>query len=691
MQWIKKLPTWLLIAIPPMLMILPTLGSFHYASGTEFSDVEITHYPNLLLIQQSLAHGVVPLWNPYILGGYPFDADPLSGLWYPPGWLALLMPLKFGINLVVMLHIIAGGVGMYFLLQRLGVSKIPALTVGLMFSILPKVYAHFGAGHITYLFAFSLTTWLCFAGLGKGRTSWIWQALLISGMVLADVRWLPFGLLCWLAAVFSRQQSENDKHAGQYALNAAAWLGVAAIICAGALTALFQFTGYTTRSALTEQDASALALPIVRLVTIFFPSLGVTPEWMVYAGLGIPLLAFIGICSMKVRRTLPWLLLLLISIIFSLGNQVPGFNLLASIPGLNLLRVPTRAMFAACLALLVLAGFGLEVFRSSIRSKGWILWATGFLLVGSARLTWLSIRSDFPGGILWIITPIIILVMLVLFNLRFLNRISYEFMAFTLTLFLLLDFGLVSRSSFTTQGNADDIPRQVLDQLPAYPAARIYSPDYAIGQSAGMDNRLAFAQGVHPMQLGAYVNLLAEASGVAVRGYSVVQPPLATGNPAEDNKSAIPDTEKLARLNVSHVLARNPISRENLTDIYHDGNLWVYQNASYTGFPVLMDETGNHSLVDLSLATPNRMQFNFRGEGRFVTADVNYPGWRAALDGKYVAIHTVDGVFREVDIPQGEHTLIFAYHPWLTYLGWLLGAICALILITGLREKSNAK
>ena len=86
----------------PLFLLLPALADFPYPSTQAlFSDLTISHYPNAEYLRQSLlSGGSLPLWSPGILSGYPFAANPLSGIWYPPGWLALVLPLPHAFNLL---------------------------------------------------------------------------------------------------------------------------------------------------------------------------------------------------------------------------------------------------------------------------------------------------------------------------------------------------------------------------------------------------------------------------------------------------------------------------------------------------------------------------------------------------------------------------------------------------------------
>ncbi len=153
-----------LLILLPFALLLPSMASINYPPGGSYSDLAITHLPNAEFIKQSISeYGQIPLWNPNIMSGYPFAGDPLSGLWYPPSWFALLFPLPFGLNLVLYLHIAFGSICLYFLLKKLSVSYAVALIIAVAFSLLPKTYAHYGAGHITFLFAVYLTPALLLA------------------------------------------------------------------------------------------------------------------------------------------------------------------------------------------------------------------------------------------------------------------------------------------------------------------------------------------------------------------------------------------------------------------------------------------------------------------------------------------------------------------------------------------------
>ena len=66
-----------------------------------------------------------------------------------------------------------------------------------------------------------------------------------------------------------------------------------------------------------------------------------------------------------------------------------------------------------------------------------------------------------------------------------------------------------------------------------------------------------------------------------------------------------------------------------------------------------------------------------------VVSDVNYPGWRAYVDGRPAPIYGVNGAMRGVLVPAGVHSLTMRYRPPIVYEGAalsLLGIIGAIVL-----------
>ena len=73
-------------------------------------------YPNQVFAARSVAQGVMPWWNPFVLNGMPFIADPQTGFFYPIN--QLMYRLANGmltatlLQSVVVLHYFVAMIGM---------------------------------------------------------------------------------------------------------------------------------------------------------------------------------------------------------------------------------------------------------------------------------------------------------------------------------------------------------------------------------------------------------------------------------------------------------------------------------------------------------------------------------------------------------------------------------------------------
>jgi len=73
-----------------------------------------------------------------------------------------------------------------------------------------------------------------------------------------------------------------------------------------------------------------------------------------------------------------------------------------------------------------------------------------------------------------------------------------------------------------------------------------------------------------------------------------------------------------------------------------------------------------------------------------VLADLDYPGWRATIDGGRAPILTADGVLRGVLVPPGPHCLEFRYQPRSWLAGGVVTVLAALLLPVAARRAAGA-
>ena len=77
--------------------------------------------------------------------------------------------------------------------------------------------------------------------------------------------------------------------------------------------------------------------------------------------------------------------------------------------------------------------------------------------------------------------------------------------------------------------------------------------------------------------------------------------------------------------------------------------------------------------------------------GLLVLSDLDYPGWKAEVDGREVPIERVDYALRGVALSAGSHTVAFRYEPLSWRVGWILSllglALLAAAVVVGLRAR----
>jgi hypothetical protein len=112
--------------------VLVALNAFAFRGllTSRHPDVLPFWIPTWCSLGTSLAAGHIPTWNPAVMGGIPFAADPQSG-WLSALPMALFstLPCDVAIRMFIVLQPLVAGLGLYAFLRSEGASR-PACTVG---------------------------------------------------------------------------------------------------------------------------------------------------------------------------------------------------------------------------------------------------------------------------------------------------------------------------------------------------------------------------------------------------------------------------------------------------------------------------------------------------------------------------------------------------------------------------------
>jgi hypothetical protein len=691
---------WLVLLIP-IGLYLPNLNRFAFPLLSQYSDLLITHWPNANFIHQSVfSQFQIPLWNDSILAGYPFFANPLAGLWYLPGWIANLFPTSAAFNGLFLAHIFAGGLGIYLLLRDEDFLVEYAILGALAFELMPKLWAHFAQGHISLVYAVCLTPWLLLitrrAILSKpGNYYRFLPAFLIAGIILADPRWLPYALILWFAIivhVFRSERSllrENKWYWGRFYF---IHLGLGTLMSTILILPMIQYTQLSTRSLMTLQDNLSFSLPLSKLLLALFPSPGITAEWVFYLG-GLGFIAILLILANPDARSrsFVWLSVFLFGILLAISASIPLFSQVWRIPGLSLIRVPSRALFMCGFSVCFLIPFAVK----SVVNKSGSRKTTNLILAACAAFGGLilvaSLAAGTPATLVGAIqgAASIFIFAIILFVLH--NRNYSASWVWLITGVLLLDFTAYNFRSiqFVENTIAFSSGSSFLKFFSSQTGEpyRIFTPSNSLPQQTASQAGVEMANGIDPIQLITLqeFSLFNIPGSDKSNGYSITFPPFRTGTPESDNREILLDTQKLGLLNVKYVLSAFPVENERLELVGVDKEGYIYENLDFLPRAWVQNAASppGTEILEIPVFHKNANQISLTSKqgGSLILSEIMYPGWKAWIDGQRVTLKPQAGILRSIEVPEGEHEVIFRFQPDIFWLGITITAITAIGLI----------
>ncbi len=675
------------LLVVPLLGLIPGLWGVFFPAQSSYSDLAISHLPNALWIQTSLfSMGEIPLWSRLILSGYPFSANPLSGLFYFPSWWGLLFPQPAGLYLVTAFHLFLGGMGMAKFLEEKRLPYPVAIFGGLLFQTMPRLWAHLLAGHITLVFALCWMPWLFWAvnrSIREKRRIIGLSALFWGLIALADLRMvLPVGL-AWggyvLYRVLITEHRWRDffgfwlESTGGFLLATSVWLP------------LSEYTRLSTRALMSATENLIFSFPPGHFWGLIIPDLGGSPEWVIYPGAVV--LVLLPLASWRRKENAFWWILSLIGILFALGDALPILGDLFRWLGLGVLRVPARMFLITQFSWIILGSLTVSQWvdvplQLTPFMKRIGVAVTAFLLLlafGTGVLTGEWIPRLWAGGISFLLAYVWIRV---LGSKAFSSRQSARFFwgIPLLCNLLVIAFGAKILPAREVLSQNAEVARWLTTQKQEVGNFRTYSPSYSLPQQTAALFGIELADGVDPLILASYQQFMEKATGVPSRGYSVTLPPFETGEPTLDNRLYQPDFSRLALLGVKYILSEFDLMGAESNLVTTIGSTRIYQNPYFVGMVWL--EQGEKTIpVSEVRYSANTLEIQRVGEGRLVFAELVYPGWRAFVDGKPAEIIPAYGILRSVQVPAGTHQVRLEYHPQKVYWGTLVSGLSWGVLV----------
>ena len=583
-------------------------GFLPYTPGTLFSDAVTSHLPAAQFLRQSvLEDRAFPVWRETIMAGQPFAANPLNKTAYPLQWLALLFPPEIHLDVMILLHLLIAGMGMWWLTKSSRIRDASCALASLSYVLAPRMIGHLGAGHLDLVYALAWFPWLlgaCRALLVSG-SGWFRSVLLVplfgALILLADVRLSLFAFL--LAGAYVLYESLRQKRA-QTLLRFLPAVVLVGLLTLSLILPLLVWQPYLSRAGLTPQEAGVFSLSPAQFLGMVFPPRTGNIETLTYLGLPVLVLAIIGAVT---ARQWFWTIAVGVAALYALGINAPLWSTLVQVfPPLLMFRVPSRAWFVVALVVPLLAGYGLDWMMTSLEGRQFrrgILFALAGTVAAIISGIFLIMSVPAINGLCVLIGGAGIGILCLLALMR---RLRGQKLALAVMLITFLDLSLMGRGWLEWRTQEVWLPPQqvqLTERLTELNAYRIYSPTYSLQQQVAEEYHLRLFGGVDPFQLKFINTAIEQGGGVQASGYSVVMPPLqGSNNPVEANREAVPDTAALGRWGVTHVVAAYEMDVPNLRLVEEiapmqasETSTYIYENTDsaltrdFEGIPAWVD------------------------------------------------------------------------------------------------------
>jgi hypothetical protein len=359
----------LLTAATALLFNLHLLVTSDYflGSGTDIVSLE---YPLHAFASKWLSQGVIPLWNPTLFGGVPFQAG-VHGYFYPGFLTGIFLDTGWDIKLSILVHLmLAAAGGAWFARSRCSHFG-SRYFLGIVFSLSAFMTLHLYAGHRVLCATAALLPWAMGAvdRVIQKKIAALPTAVVIFGLVMLSGHYqmiFIFGLGSFLYLLLDAWLNQERPTRFFTVLRPAfVLLGLAA---AGVLIAAVQMAPMITNVASSQRSgddaafAASFSASPSSLITYLFPSFfgnrvdtpftGDFAYWesVGYIGIVPLLLVWTGFFVLPFRKILPSAAVIFVALILAMGSHTPLFDLyLTAVPGADLFRSPGR--FALLVAL----------------------------------------------------------------------------------------------------------------------------------------------------------------------------------------------------------------------------------------------------------------------------------------------------------------------------------------------------
>lgn len=607
-------------------------------------------------------YGEIPLWNPYMLTGFPHAGDLINHFWNPVATIPVI--LWGGINgmkVSVFLSLLVAAYGQWFLAHTFGARGMFRLWAGLLFGLCGGLALLWRLGWYELLVGAAWFPW-CFALVWRAlhRRDWLSVALAAASIYMVLTTgggYYPFYLgvsliTLTLVALYWHKPEARGRQFGRAVAVALLGAGLAAVYLTPLVDGI-RLTGRDAPPDVNQVDSQPIPYALFNYVvsdeawfTTVALNRGSGYSWH-YIG-GLPLLALAATSWLFARfrwrrRTILTLLaLLLVLLLWHANRYMPVRWLYDTFPYLLTFRFPQRLLIIAASPLIVLAAVTLQGLLVRLRrgQRGY-----------AVRVS--SANSGKGGGL-----PIV--------------------MALNVAAALLLLVSLTNVYQVNKRFAMHPSPRlaaarDVLGWLRLHDPGTYY---ISLGHASPYWNYVPFAYELEMPVINFRYN----------RRVLSMDAQLADGSPFRATPKYI-------------ITGQSEGQPPDTVLVETRGSVSIWQRPDALPFAFTTDDPAGAITADTVEPQtgrndgPNRVVVDAdggKGGAQLVVLVSDYPGWRVRVDGRPAELAPVNG-YLGARMPPGDHAVVFEFRPPLHYIGLaislLTAALCVGLVVAERRTK----
>ncbi len=732
-----------------------------YPNKGQYFDVIRQIYPWKTFTIASFQKGQIPFWNPYNFSGTPLLANFQSAVFYPLNVFYFLMPQVLAWSLLIFLQPFLSGIFTYFFAREKRITRIGSYLSGVSFA-----FCSFMTVWLQYNTIDQVILWLPLQLLSIEKLlikrSIPWMILFIFSLVAEQFGGHPqIFIYSFIFSIFymfhriiaTKKNLKKQKIVIFFILLSVVGLGIGSIQNLPGL-ALMQLSA---RSAHTYADImSKILIQPWQLLMLVVPDIFGNPAtrnyWLSDTYIGkvtsvglIPFIfSLVSITQMRKSIIRFFWGALFITLLLATNNPLTEFLYSFQIPFLSS-SAPTLAIFIFCFCLSILAGYGVDVFRSKrFTTFQIILWLSPILIIFLVIFISIALESrlGFYAGsdhariamhnTVYVFFVYIISIILLIFGMK-----KKKILVPILILLIVIHLGDAFKSF---EKFNPFVPQQLvfpqndlftylqqhagINRIWSFGSAQIEAnvqTHYQIFSPEGYDP-------LYPKYYGSFIQ--SSQNGQIITHFTDRTRSDANIAPAQ-SENFMRNTARLKVLNllgvkyfadtIANGSTQNTFPPSEFKNIYHINQWNVYQNvqavprtflatdyvtyASANDFSkkffastfhpqntILLEKKLSTKLnaskkelfiIDYS-ANKVRLMSKTNGSALLFLSDTYYPDWQATIDGKPVQILRADYAFRAILVPKGNHQVSFTFSSSSFKIGSIISFMSMLTLIAWL-------